>query len=492
MTSLPATTNHDGRGFVCNDIKVGSEKKKRSLVTALCVVTLFFVGAVWTCIKTLTSTNFVEAECFAALTLQGLYFGLAILLRHLRRPVYVFEPYTMVTLVYALVYHVAPIFQFSVGDTARYGVDAMPQTFQAVLLVVAGHIAFTLAYGSRPTKEKNVEHVPFYHEPGDKALVVKISYVIFFVAFVLYVFYKMSCGFSLSYILSGGFAGTQNLTIEDSSLSFLSYMIYTCVGAWAVCFAYGANKLLKVVTYGILIAVLFFSGTRAAILLPLLVPVVISYIRKDRTPSLAAFGGAIGLLVLLFAVMQVARVGIRSGAGMDLGTGGLASLFEPFYTEIDDFKAFYSLLGIFPDHNDYLFGSQMILGSLTLFIPRAIWPGKPDPQVHDIVNAMYGYRAVLDGVAYPNLGEYYVEFGIVGIITGMFILGFLCRYARRLFVKREGLSLSLVMYSLIYGALFQIIIRGYMPQNFSLMVFLLAPVVLVAVVAKRTSHPLER
>lgn len=114
------------------------------------------------------------------------------------------------------------------------------------------------------------------------------------------------------------------------------------------------------------------------------------------------------------------------------------------------------------------------------------------PQVYDIVNVTYGNQAVLNGVAYPNLGEYYVEFGVIGIIVCMFVLGLLCRYARNLYVKRQGLSLALVFYSLIYGALFQIIIRGYMPQNFTMMLFLLTPVALIAYINKRSSRTLER
>ena len=470
----------------------GGDKRKRSLVMALFVVTLLFAGVIWTSIKVLGSTTGEEAECFMALTLQGLYFGLAILLRHLRRPVYIFEPYTMVTLIYVLVYHVAPVFQFSAGDSARYGVDAMPQTLEAVLLVIVGHVAFTLAYGSSPIKESNKERFSFYHEPANKELMVKASYALFAVSLTLYLVYAISCGYSITYILSGGLAGSQSASLDESSLSFLSYTRYACVGAWAVAFAYGKNMILKIISYVVLIAILFFSGTRAAILLPLLAPIVIVYIQKGKAPSLATFGGAVGLLVLLFAIMQVARVGIRSGMGMDLGTGGLASIFEPFYAEIDDFKVFYSLLPLFPDKVNYLYGSQMILGSLTILVPRAIWPGKPDPQIHEIINTLYGYRAMLNGVAYPNLGEYYVEFGIVGIIVCMFILGLACRYARNLYVKRDGLSLSLVLYSLIYGALFQIIIRGYMPQNFTMMLFLLAPVVFIAILNKRSLRKLDR
>ena len=489
MSSAMISSNETVRN---TDNLLQCERQKRSMLMALCIALLLFGGVIWTLIKAFSSTVPEEVECYTALSFQGLYFAIAILIRHLRRPVYIFEPYTMVTLIYVLVYHVAAVFQFSAGDTSRYGIDAMPQTLEAVFFVVAGHIAFTLAYGFDPIRNAKKDRIPFYCEPKNKLLLVRAAYCIFFVSLCLYLVYAISCGFSLSYILSGGLSGNQSAVIEESALGFLSYTSYSCVGAWAVIFAFGRGRFLKTATFAVMIAILFFSGTRAAIILPLLAPIVITYVQKKKAPSLVAFAGVAALLVFLFAIMQVARVGIRTGVGMDLGTGGLANLFEPFYAEIDDFKVFYSLLPLFPNRISFLYGSQMIVGSLVVLIPRAIWPGKPDPQVHEIINILYGNRAMLNGVAYPNLGEYYVEFGVIGIIVCMFILGLLCQYARNLYMKRQGLSLSLVLYSLIYGALFQIIIRGYMPQNFTMMLFLLAPVVIIAVLNKRTLQKLDR
>lgn len=468
-----------------------NERQKRSFIAALAMAFLLFGGTIWTALEAATAASTLEAESFAALTLQGLYFSIAILLRHMRRPISLFEPYTMVTLVYVLVYHVAPVFQFSAGNTARYGVDAMPQTVEAVILVIAGHFFFTIAYGFVGRKKAEGVLPSMYREPMDKRRLAKIAYIVFAVCYALAVYYQIGRGFSLTYIMSGGLAGEQSGTVSESSLMFLSYFRYACVGAWAVAFAYGQNRAAKITTFVMLLAIVFFSGTRAAILVPILVPIVIHYIQKGKAPSLASLGIAAGLLVFLFAVMQVARGGVAAGTGFDIGGSSIDDLFNPFYAEIDDFKVFYSILGVVPERHGFLYGSQMILYSLVLLVPRAIWPGKPMPQVYDIVSATYGNQAVFNGVAYPNLGEYYVEFGVIGIVVCMFVLGLLCRYARGLYVKRQGLSLSLVFYSLIYGALFQIVIRGYMPQNFTMMLFLLAPVVLVAIVNKRSSRKME-
>lgn len=475
-------------------MKMGSldnDRRKRSFLATLIMSFLLFVGSIWTATEAVTATSALEAEAFAALTLQGLYFSLAILLRHMRRPIYLFEPYTMVTLVYVLVYHVAPVFQFSVGNTTRYGVDAMPQTVEAVALVMAGHFFFTLAYGFGRQKQEENTLPSIYREPMEKRRLTKIAYIVFAICYALAIFYQIGRGFSLAYIITGGFAGEQSGSVGESSLMFLAYFMYSCVGAWAVAFAYGSNKPVKIITYVFLLAIVFFSGTRAAILVPILVPIVISYIQKGKAPSLISLGMALGLLVFLFAVMQIARGGVAAGSGFDIAGSTIDDLFSPFFAEIDDFKVFYSILRVIPRQHDFLYGSQMIAYSLVLLIPRTVWPGKPAPQVYDIVNVTYGLQAVLNGVAYPNLGEYYVEFGVIGVIACMFILGLLCRYARCLYTKRQGLSLSLVIYSLIYGALFQIIIRGYMPQNFTMMLFLLAPVVLIAIINNRSSKIMD-
>lgn len=356
---------------------VENVRQKRSFLTALAIAFLLFGGSIWTAAEAVTAASSLEAESFAALTLQGLYFSLAILLRHMRRPISLFEPYTMVTLVYVLVYHVAPVFQFSAGNTARYGVDAMPQTVEAVILVIVGHFFFTLAYGFVGRKKAEGVLPSMYREPMDKRRLAKIAYIVFAVCYALAVYYQIGRGFSLTYIMSGGLTGEQSGTVSESSLMFLSYFMYACVGAWAIAFAYGQNRAAKITTFVMLFAIVFFSGTRAAILVPILVPIVIHYIQKGKAPSLASLGIAAGLLVLLFAVMQVARGGVAAGTGLDIGGSTLDDLFGPFYAEIDDFKVFYSILGVVPERHGFLCGSQMILYSLVLLVPRAIWPGKP-------------------------------------------------------------------------------------------------------------------
>lgn len=457
----------------------------KSFLTVFLLSLLLIGGAIWTFFEAIGATTPAESEYFVALTFEGFYFAAAILVRHFRRPVYMFEPYVMITVVYILVYHVAAVFQLSAGETVRYGVDSTKYALIGCTFVVLGHIAFTVAYSLESNNGSNKRLKAFYKDVTNEHIIVKMAYVIYAFSLALYLAYQLSRGFSLSYVLSGGLASQGELTVNDSPLSFLSYCSYSLISAWLLIYMFGRNRITKLASGFIMLGVIFFGGSRAPLLIPLLACAALHYIRKNSSPALTNVLVLVGALVLIFAVMQVARVGIRAGAGLDMHGVDMAGLFEPFYAEIDDFKVYYGIFGVVPGLHSFLYGRQMIIGSLTLFIPRAIWLGKPQPMIYEIINHLYGQRAVLDGVAYPNLSEYYVEFGFVGIIVCMFILGLLCRYCRGLFTEGGKNSLALAMYCVIFPALFQVIIRGYMPQNFSMLVFLLAPIAIAELLNKR-------
>ena len=459
-------------------------KDAKSFLTTLLLSLLLIGGSIWTLFEAIGTTAPAESEYFIALTFEGFYFAVAILVRYFRRPVYMFEPYVMITVVYILVYHVAAVFQLSAGETARYGVDSTKYALIGCIFVVLGHIAFSFAYGLESNSGSKKRDKDFYKDVTNECTIVKAAFIIYSFSLALYLAYQLSRGFSLSYVLSGGLASQGELTVNDSPLSFLSYCSYSLISAWFLIYMFGRNRTVKLVTGFMMLGIVFFGGSRAPLLIPLLACAALHYIRQNSSPALTNVLVLVSALVLIFAVMQVARVGIRAGSGLDMQGIDMTGLFEPFYAEIDDFKVYYGVFAIVPDFHPFLFGRQMILGSLTLFIPRAIWPGKPSPMIYEIVNLLYGKRAVLDGVAYPNLSEYYVEFGYIGIIACMFILGLLCRYCRGLFTEGGKSSLALALYCVIFPALFQVIIRGYMPQNFSMLVFLIAPIAFVELLNK--------
>jgi oligosaccharide repeat unit polymerase len=449
------------------------------------LITLFFCIAIlglscYSMLLAADSNGSQLAGAYTALAVEGILFAVLIVAKYGHSGIYIFEPFTIITLTMVLVYLVAPIFQFAAGSTGRYGVDVVRYCVPATGLVILGYLAFFLGYEfpiRRGTKKKKSSRRGFTSIPPQTAIkLVRWAYLIWVVAYLLSVFYYLNKGFDLLYIITGGLSNAEaNQLSSEDELLFLAYSKFLQLGAWMMIYAYGKSKIAKSVTFVLTSLCFFLGGGRLNIMIALLAPVVFYYARKKKSPKGILVAAALIGLVGLFAFMQVARVGVKTGVGIDMSGVTLDQLLNPFYSEIDDFKSFYALLGVVPSKHDYLYGSEMIVYSFILLIPRAIFPGKPDPAIYDIIELSLGPQAVANGNAYPALGEYYVEFGVIGVFVCMWLLGVITRQLKNCYLKSEGKSIVMMVYAIVYPSLLSIVIRGYMPQNFSMLLFLLLP-----------------
>ena len=445
------------------------------LLLGLSLYALFLAGS--------AHTSDISAA-YIALAAEGAVFAILVLAKYGRSGIYMFEPFTIVVLVMVLVYFVAPVFQFAAGSTSRYGVDVVRYCVPASCLVMIGCFAFFLGYefplGKERSKKAKCSTIGF-QEVSDVLASRFVHWCgwIWVIAYVLNFYYYLRKGFDVVYILTGGLSGAElNDFASDDGLAFLAYSKFLLLGAWMIIYAFGRNRGVKVVLYAMTLLCMFLGGGRATLLIGMLAPIVLYFARNRISPKGGSVAAASIALVALFAFMQVARVGLRTGAGIYVSGMTIDEFLNPFYAEIDDFKAFYMLLGIVPSKHDYLFGSQMIFYSLVLLIPRALFPAKPSPAVHEIVGLGFGGQAVVNGVAYPSLGEYYIEFGVVGVVVCMWLFGIIGRHLKNCYLFTEGKSMAVLAYSIVYPALFSFVIRGYMPQNFSMILFLLLPIAL--------------
>jgi hypothetical protein len=83
---------------------------------------------------------------------------------------------------------------------------------------------------------------------------------------------------------------------------------------------------------------------------------------------------------------------------------------------------------------------------LATFIPRLIWPDKPDVPTGQVVNKEFKLSDVEYTYISPShLGELYWNFGWSGVIAGMSIIGFLLGYLGRRFDLSQYANLTRVM-----------------------------------------------
>src|SRR5262249_13027537 len=61
------------------------------------------------------------------------------------------------------------------------------------------------------------------------------------------------------------------------------------------------------------------------------------------------------------------------------------------------------------------------------FIPRVVWPDKPEITMGQWMPDMYGSVGIENNTAVTALGDYYLNFGTLGVIGGMLFLGMIMR-----------------------------------------------------------------
>ncbi len=152
---------------------------------------------------------------------------------------------------------------------------------------------------------------------------------------------------------------------------------------------------------------------------------------------------------------------------------------ESAFSRLDHLGTTAYVISVSPSRIDYEYGSTY-LPLFTKFVPRIIWPNKPEEKTPNEWAKKYG---LLDPYNYqtaynlPWFTEYYVNFGFWGIVLGMLLMGLLIRFLTIIFSNENnpmiflmGIALTFYFYSpesnfsLMIGNLFLnfIVLTGYL------------------------------
>lgn len=130
--------------------------------------------------------------------------------------------------------------------------------------------------------------------------------------------------------------------------------------------------------------------------------------------------------------------------------------FDSIFSRIDQFTVFSRIIEM---DEPFLYGKPLLNFFISLGPPRFIWTNKP------IISGGgdFGHRSgllapsVKSTVGVTIVGDLYMNFGLAGIILGMFFMGMLFRLIYEYLIKRTDISFSGVM---IYSILWLNIIKG--------------------------------
>lgn len=389
----------------------------------------------------------------------------------------IYSPIVFYMAIYLMIYFVTPLYDIYVGRTLVFGVDLIDYGVKGIIVAFIGFISFCFVY-SLKSKKRYVSVNKLYDIPdGIKQQIVTIALIIWVIDFVLgVVIFAFAKGFSFSYVLSFGMIGKADAFLPSStSLGFIYQFTRSIVTAYLIIYAFSDNATLKNCLF-ILTALLEISnGFRYMIVIMIFSLLFYRCVSEKKKPKLFEMAGILLIIALVVSIIGMSRSAMRTGNGFSIEGFNLEYIIYTFVSNFEIYKSYYAVIKCVPGLLPFQYLNIIVLYTIIMIIPRAIWPGKPESSVDEPL--LYGINdaAYYGGFAYPNLGEYYYALGVFGVILFMGITGFWLAKVENKFRVNATTSLDYVQYSILVPATFQLIIRGYTPGNFYLIIALSIP-----------------
>lgn len=413
-----------------------------------------------------------------------------------RRGFDLFDPLGIITFIYGFMYFVTPVYDIVIGKYTWFGYNLFPYGVKSSLIALVGYIAFYLFYTvdainkGRQSKSDDKSKAPRNCSKAANSMILSVVLAFYTAAFMANVYYLIHSGYgNLLYILTMGILGSGNSGMaHQEAIGFVAMFSYCLPTLVLLYWEYGGKKLVTTLLF---IPVLMMQVTRGFRFL--IVQIVISfvsyyYITRKKRPKLQQVVWLFLLLMVPILLMTMFRNDVRSGIGISFsGFSGAAirkALDDAIWDNFRIYNNFYGLVHAVPNEFGYIFLRQILIGSLVMTIPRAIWPNKISTQAGVGLETIIGSRLAKTGQAYPGLGEYYYSFGIPGVLFFMAVYGVWMRCVRDRYMSPKASGLDIITFSILLGANIQIIIRGYTPSNFWYLVFSLLPVIVVRYIEK--------
>lgn len=444
------------------------------------------------------SRVFTENELFLFAELIMAYVWISGLLVYakIRFDLNIFEPISMITVIYEGIFIIKPLIDLRNNTMSEHGISVIGGGAKATLLFVIGYTVFYFSYYTehrfslrRETNEG--EHHEYKNLLKDNRF--PWIYVGWLIVYALCIYCMFTQGLSLRYIFSFGTDGVRVRDESNTALLFLSNFGITLISLWLMILEYSKNIAMKIITTSLCIIYILMRNARWLMFVFILAPITLAYLKKKRQPRLllVVLVAVVGLFI--FAWMQSNRATLAAGGAMQgWGVEGfsLETLVSPLESDLSTYRTFYNMVERYPARYDFLYGVTFLY-TFVLFIPRALWPGKPDNPVRDVIEHSLNKSARASGTAVANIGEFYANFGAVGIVCFMYLIGWIAvTIKEHIFLSGENGKKNMnryMAYSIFFPLLFQWIARGNFSGNIYMTLFAMLPFLLVKMLKRQKS-----
>ena len=167
---------------------------------------------------------------------------------------------------------------------------------------------------------------------------------------------------------------------------------------------------------------------------------------RSQYPSLAhAFSDPVGMLSAIGA-------GSRAWNLSEWMEEGIAATSHRF----DALGSASVLLRDTPSRVEFQNGRTLSL-FFKAWVPRILWPDKPNIFIGQWITDVYGSGPhIRSNTAPSHIGEYYINFGILGVVLGMFIVATVGRIAQETLMRRNPTAPAIVVMTVI---VYQLILK---------------------------------
>lgn len=390
-----------------------------------------------------------------------------------------FHPIHIYFIFYFFIFFITPLFLIDSQDTLCVDDDVMGACIRATIIVVIALLAYTVGYLT--TRNNNNTPAPVESlAPHKIRPILRKSYLLFILCYAISIYYALYSGKTILSILTFGSMGLAELPSipDDDKMLFMINISYSTLVPWLFICTYSKNKVMPVILSYLLISLFFSYGWRFIIyILAISFLITRSRVLGKRITSVQLT--VLIIILLLFSVFTGSvRNSVRNGVKADFEGFNAENVSFTLESNFNIYKSFYGVVGTYPSKADYFYGQACFVYPFIMWIPRYVWPSKPYGIQYPAGQAMLKScpSALKEGMSYPNIYEYYIDFGAIGVIIISFFIGKICRKMLNLYYSKS--IFKIISYALFMGFLIQFINRGYIAQLITLFVFLYLPLLL--------------
>lgn len=421
-----------------------------------------------------TEYNFILTAYF----ITGGAWGLCIY----KKNIYIFEPATIVLGLTIITYAVAPLISINTNDLTINGFYVFDGCVEATIIYILAFCLFLFIYYSQPPISFNsIRKKQFYlpqKQIRKKIIIIAFGFSLLSISICL--LDLLQKGFSLNYILSLGTQGYLEKTEDQGgAIINLRYLMIPCFLYIDLLSTQKKEKYFNWILRLIAIACLFMTNKRWLIIVVILSPIVLYYLRNKKSPPIWLTSILGCILFFLNGAMQYMRYyATTSILNVDWSGLNFSELWKGISGNFDLYKTLYAAVLYFPYYHPHTLGEQMIYLTAVTCIPRSLWPEKPISIFEQLKGQFIGQGSIDGAWAYAQLTEFYIEFGIIGTLFLFGLFAKLCLWLKKKAIIPRTYH-DLVIASFMFPMLMQLVIRGYLPINFWALFFMTIPILCI-------------